>query len=200
MNIIDRAKNILLSPKTEWIKIDAEPATIGDLFTRYALILALLPVIGTLIALALSIGPYQRLGGQYFIISALLGYAIGLGILYLMGIIANALAPSFDGAKNQISAMKLVVYSATPTWVAGFFSFIPGLGMLIALVGFGYAAYLLYLGSTIVMKVPQDKAIGYTAVTIIIWIVLSFFIAGLIIGSVVTAMIGGAAMTGAVYR
>lgn len=199
MNIVERAKNILTKPKAEWAVIDGETTTVGGLFTGYAVILALLPVIGTLIALALSLGPYRYFGMNYFLISAIAGYVIGLGILFLMGIVADALAPSFDGTKNQISAMKLVVYSGTAMWVAGFFAFIPGIGFLIGLVGFGYAAYLLYLGSIAVMKVPQDKAVGYTAVVIIIWIVLAMIITGIIVGGLITAVIGGAAITGAAF-
>ena len=42
MSLIDRAKNILLTPKTEWPVIAAEPATAQGLFTGYAAILALL--------------------------------------------------------------------------------------------------------------------------------------------------------------
>lgn len=201
MSLIDRAKNILLTPKTEWTKIDAEPATVAGLFTGYAVILALLPVIGTLLAVTLSLGPYRYFGMNYFITWAILSYVIGLVVLYVMGIIANALAPSFDGTKDQVSAMKLVVYSATPMWIAGFFSFIPGLGVLIALAGFAYTAYLIYLGSSMVMKVPQDKAVGFTAVTIIIWIVLAMVLTGVIVGAVLGSLLGGAAMTGAaMYR
>jgi len=201
MSLIDRAKNILLTPKTEWAKIDAEPATVAGLFTGYAVILALLPAIGTLLAVLLSLGPYRYFGMNYFLVTAVLSYVIGLVVLYVMGIVANALAPSFDGTKDQVSAMKLVVYSATPMWIAGFFGFIPGLGMLVGLAGFAYSAYLIYLGSSVVMKVPQDKAVGFTAVTIIIWIVLAMVLTGVIVGAVVASMIGGAAMTGAaMYR
>ncbi len=201
MSLIDRAKNILLTPKTEWAKIDAEPATVAGLFTGYAVILALLPAIGTLLAVLLSLGPYRYFGMNYFLVTAVLSYVIGLVVLYVMGIVANALAPSFDGTNDQVSAMKLVVYSATPMWIAGFFGFIPGLGMLVGLAGFAYSAYLIYLGSSVVMKVPQDKAVGFTAVTIIIWIVLAMVLTGVIVGAVVASMIGGAAMTGAaMYR
>lgn len=199
MSLVERAKNILIRPKAEWAVIDGETNTVGGLFTGYAVILALLPVIGTLIALALSLGPYRYYGIDYFFVWAVASYVIGLGILYLMGIVADALAPSFDGTKNQLSAMKLLVYSGTAMWVAGLFTFIPGLGLLIGLVGFGYAAYLLYLGSMALMKVPQDKAVGYTAVVIIIWIVLAMLVTGIIVGGLITAMIGGAALGGAAF-
>lgn len=199
MSLVERAKNILTKPKAEWEIIDSETTSVGSLFTGYAVILALLPLVGTLLALVLSLGPYRFYGFNYFLITGLVGYAIGLGILYVMGMISDALAPSFDGTKNQLSAMKLVVYSATPVWVAGFFSFLPGLNILISLAGFGYAAYLLYLGSKAVMKVPDDKAVGYTAVVIIIWFVLNLVVAGAIIAALISSFIGGAALGGAFY-
>lgn len=173
MSLIDRATTILVSPKIEWKKIDKEAATIGGLFAGYAATLALLPVIGTLLAVLMSPRPY-RFGFNEFPVLSLAGYAIGLGGLYLMGIIVNALASGFDGQRSDIGAMKLVVYSATAIWVTGF----------------GYMAYLLYLGSQSVMNVPESRAIGYTAVTIIISIVLGIII-GVVFGD--TAALTGAA-------
>lgn len=200
MNIINRAINILTKPKSEWAVIDSEPATVGGLFTGYAMILALLPLVGTLLASVVAMGQYAGLGITFFIVTGVVAYVIGLGILYLMGIIADALAGSFDGTKSDISAMKLVVYSATPMWIAGFFGFIPGISILISLAGFAYAAYLLYLGSMQVMKIPEGKAIGYTAVVIIIWIILSIVIGTMIVGAIILSMLGGAAMGGAYYN
>ena len=49
--LVDRVKNILLSPKTEWERIDAEPATVKGLYTGYAMILAAIgPIAARIIA------------------------------------------------------------------------------------------------------------------------------------------------------
>ena len=56
------------------------------------------------------------------------------------------------------------------------------LGLLAAL----YSIYLLYTGIPVLMKAPQEKALGYTAVLIVCGIV-----AGMIVGAV-TAMFSGA--------
>jgi hypothetical protein len=73
----------------------------------------------------------------------------------------DALAPTFDAEKNFDSALKLAVYSATPFWLSGVFSLIPGLGFvrILALV---YSAYLLWLGIPTLVRAPPDKSIGYT--------------------------------------
>jgi len=61
MNLVDRAKNILITPKTEWEVIKNEQTTTADLFTKYVLILALIPVIATFIGqslIGISLGPF----------------------------------------------------------------------------------------------------------------------------------------------
>lgn len=67
MSLVDRVKNILLQPKSEWEVIAGESTTVGGLFTGYAAILALLPVVGGIVAMGLlgiSAGGMGGLGGQ----------------------------------------------------------------------------------------------------------------------------------------
>ena len=40
MNLIERAKSILLQPKAAWATIDTEATDTATLFTRYAMVLA----------------------------------------------------------------------------------------------------------------------------------------------------------------
>ena len=193
MNLVQRVTNIITQPRPEWNRIDAEPATTAGLFTGYAVILALLPLIGTLLAGLLFGGVF---GFSFLLVTGLVGYVVGLAVLFVMILIAKALAPSFGGAPNDIAAAKLLIYAATPVWLAGILNFIPGINIIVMLVGFGYAAYLLYLGSSIVMKIPGDKAVAYTVVVILIWIVLSFVVTAILGGIIATAVLGTAAMSG----
>lgn len=193
MNLVQRAINIITQPRPEWGRIDAEPASTMGLFTGYAVILALLPLIGTVLAGLLFGGV---LGFTYFLVSGVVGYIVSLAVLFLMIIIANALAPNFGGVRSDVSAAKLLIFAATPIWLAGLLNFIPGINIIVMLVGFGFAAYLLYLGSTIVMKIPADKAGGYTAVVIVIWIVISFILTAILATVVLSAVVGTAAMGG----
>jgi len=189
MGVVDRVRNILVTPKTEWPVIAAEPATVGSIFKSYVLIVALLPLVGALLGGLLF-------SGGLLIVPAIIAYAIGLAVLYVVALIADALAPGFDGRKDSVSAMKLVAYAATPQWIAGFFSFIPGLNIIVGLIGFAYAAYLLYLGSMATMRVPESKAAAYTIVLILIWIVLGMFVAGAIVAAVTVSMLTGAVYAG----
>jgi hypothetical protein len=197
-SLVARVKAILLKPAEEWPVIAKEAATPGDLIVRYALPL-------------LAIGPIASfIGGQLFgygafgisfkpsLIAGLTGAITGL-IVALIGVIvlsliADALAPKFGGEANRTNAFKLVVYGATAGWVAGIFGLIPSLGFL-GLLGL-YSLYLFYTGATPVMKVPQDKALGYTAVTMLCAALL-YIVIGAVSASVVGLFGGAAALTSA---
>lgn len=198
MNIVQRAINILARPQTEWPRIAAEPDTVEGLFARYALPLALLPVIGSAVQI-LVFDPQTDFTGAtlwtFVLVGAALGLVMGLLTLFVMTLIADSLAPNFGGARNPVGAAKLLVYSSTATWVASFLSVIPFVGWLIFLIGFAYAAYLLYLGTTSVMKVPPTSAGGYTAVVIVIWILMSLVVT-FVMGLIVASLFIGVALTG----
>ena len=195
--LIARVKAILMTPKTEWPVIAAEPATVPDLYKNYIVILAAIPAIAGFIKGSL-IG-YGMFGIHYHtpvvagITGAIVSYVLSLVLVYVMALIVNALAPSFSGQKDPIQALKAVAYAYTASWIAGAGQIIPGIGWLVAIAGVVCSIYLLYLGLTPTMKSPVEKAPGYTAVSIIIAVVLGWIIALIVAGSIGTgAMMGGA--------
>ena len=187
-SLVDRAKSIILAPKAEWPKIATETDTVKDIFLRYAVPLA-------------AIGPIASLiGGQLFgygglfgfswkpsigsaISMAITSYVLSLVSLFIVAWIANFLSPKFGGQENFEKAFRLCAYSFTAAWIVGIVGLIPSLGIL-GLLGL-YSLYLFYLGAKPMMGVAQDKAAGYTAVTVIAAIVLN-----LIAGAIVTAFTG----------
>ena len=194
--IIERVKAILTTPKTEWPVAAAEPATINSLYTGYIAIVAAFPIIagflkGSLIGTSF-LGITVRTPIGMGIVGMVLHYLLTLGLAYVMALIINALAPTFGGQKDIVQALKTVAYAWTASWIAGIAVIVPWLGWLIAIAGGIYSIYLLYLGLPSTMKCPPEKAGGYTAVSVIIAIVLSWIIA-IVVGGV----IGTAAMTGA---
>ena len=178
-SLVDRAKDILVAPAAEWQRIDAEPATIGGLFTSYVMILAAIPAVAMAIGLFLFMprgvtvyGLYYGLSTGGIIAGAVLQYVMNLVGVYVVGLIIDALAPTFGSAKNQLQAMKVAAYYPTAAWVAGALMIVPQLGVVALLVGGIYSLYLLYLGLPILMKTPQDKQVGYFVVTLIAAIVV----------------------------
>jgi hypothetical protein len=185
MALVDRVKAILISPKTEWAKIETEPATVGSLFTGYVLPLAAIPAIAGFIGMAIVgygvLGTRLQIPMGTALTWAAVEFCAALIGVFVLGLIIDALAPSFGGQKNQIQALKVAVYSSTASWLAGIFAIIPGLAIL-GIVGL-YSIYLMFLGLPVLMKAPADKAVGYTVVVIIAAVVL-YFLVGYLAGQI----------------
>lgn len=198
--IIERVKAILITPKTEWPIAATESATTSGLYAGYIAIVAAFPIIagflkGSLIGTSVF-GITVRTPIGMGIVGMLLHYGLTLVLVYVMALIINALAPTFGGQKDMVQALKTVAYAWTASWVAGIAVIVPWLGWLIAIAGGIYSIYLLYLGLPYTMKCPAEKAGGYTAVSVIIAIVLSWIIGMIVLGVVGTAAMTGAAMGG----
>lgn len=175
--IVDRVKNILLNPKAEWPAIDGEAGDTKEVFT-YVAILALLPLLGTIIGgLVSGILPLA-----YVIPLAIVQFILALVVVYIVAFIINALAPTFSSEKHMPSALKLTAYSYTASWVAGIFGFIPVLGGIIALLGGIYSLYTMYIGLPVMMRTPSDKVTGYFIVALICAIVVSLVIVSVVGG------------------
>jgi len=198
--LVARVKGILLAPKAEWPVIAGEPATVKGLYVGYAMILAAIPAVagfikGTLIGHSLfGVTVTTPVGAG--LASMVLGYVLSLVVLYVVALVINALAPTFGAEKDQVQALKTATYAWTASWVAGIAVILPWIGWLLALAGGIYSIYLLYLGLPHTMKAPQDKAIGYTAVSVIVTILLSWIVA-LVIGAITVTAGGGLAGAGA---
>lgn len=194
MALVDRAKNILLAPRSELQVIDAEPATINSLFSGYIAPLVAIPAICRAIGMSLigmsMLGVHYRTPIVTSLIGAVVMIVVSLVFVYVGAFIVDALAPTFSGTKNMVQALKVIAFCGTPVWVAGILYLIPTLGGLISLLAALYGLYLLYLALPVLMKSPVDKAPGYTIVVII-----ACFIVGAIVGVVVGAL--GFSMMGA---
>jgi hypothetical protein len=179
-NMVERIKRLLTVPAQEWPRIDAEPMTIKGIYMGWVVPLAAIGPVASLIG-TLVFG-YSFLGITYrppitaAVSAALVGYVMTLIGVYILSLIINALAPSFDGTKNAVSAFKVAAFTGTAGWLAGIFQIIPSLAWL-AILGGLYSLYLLWVGLPILMKVPEGKATTYIVVTMLVSIVV-FLVCG----------------------
>lgn len=194
MNLIDRVKNIIVTPKTEWDVIAAESTPAQALITGYVLPLAVVSALAAFIGTAL-IGTTMPFIGTYRMPImwgvGMLVYQVVMAVVsvFVVSLIIDALAPTFSGTKDRSQALKVAVYSYTPAWVAGILMIIPALGILVFLAAL-YGIYLLYLGLPRLMRNPPEKSAGYTALVVVCAIVIGFVI------SVIAGLITGPAMMG----
>lgn len=198
MNPVTRVSNILLQPRSEWPVIADERTDPATLYLRYVAILALLPALASFVSTAL-VGTLAagRLSAGVALQAALIGYVLSLAVVFILGLVADALAPRFGGRRALDQALKLVAYALTASWVAGLFTFLPVVSWLITLLAGLYTLYLFHLGAPLLMKVPERQAIGYTVAFFAIAVVIAF-----LVGTLIASMFGMRAigMMGAIGR
>ena len=98
-----------------------------------------------------------------------LTYATALVPPVALGYIMDALTPQLGGQKNSLNAMKLAIYAGTAYWVGA-------VGLILSpwlwvLLGVGYAGYLLWIGTPILMKTAADKTPIFVGAAVGIWVV-----------------------------
>jgi len=180
-SIIERVKNICLSPDAEWSVIDHENASTAGLITGYVVPLAVVNAVAAFIGRSIVGVSLPFVGGTYRapfvngLVVAILSVVLTVVGVVVCGFVIDALAPTFGAQKNNTQALKVATYAPTAAWVAGILQIIPALSVL-AILGALYTLYVLYLGLPKLMKCPQDKAIGYTVVVVLATIVIFFVV------------------------
>ncbi|UFN49975.1 YIP1 family protein [Roseomonas sp. OT10] len=188
MDIVARAKGLILSPATEWRVIAAEPGTPAEVFRAYAVPLSAVPAVAGFLGTVLLGGalgwlhPGMRVGPISALFGAVASYLLGLLGVFVLAKLVEALAPRFGGTADPLQAMKLAAYSPTASWLAGVFAIVPVLGFL-AILGL-YSLYILWVGIPIVVRVPEERRLAFTlaliACAIVVNILLSV-LAGLVL-------------------
>ena len=181
MNLLERVRNILFSPRSEWAVIERESGEPIHLFIRYAAILAAIPAIagligGSFVGVKVAIGTF-RVPLVTGLVQAAISYLFTFVIVYIVALVVDALAPYFRGRRNFLNALKLSVYSFTPVWLAGIFLIIPGLRFL-TILGL-YGIYLLWSGLPALMRVPREATFAYTALVAIAAVIITLLLAWL---------------------
>jgi hypothetical protein len=171
MDVLSRMKGITLKPKKEWAKINEESLSVSKLFSSYVLFLAFIPATTQFLRFGF-VGfkvPYRgwyRFGIGMAFLRAFLVYAFALGLVYLFGLIINALAPAFSCGQNLSRAMNLAAYGLTPLLAGNILYLVPFLRRLDVLVGL-YGIYILYLGIMAYhFDAPKNKTVVFFIVSV----------------------------------
>jgi hypothetical protein len=190
MNLVDRAKNIIMTPQPEWQAISGEEPNIGQIMTGYVIPLALIPAVASIIGwgvIGRGITSFS-----FGIASGIVAFGVAGLSVYLTAYVVDFLAPSFGSQKNLGRAFQLVAYSSTPIWLAGILRVVPVIGVLATLAGL-YGLYLLYLGLPQLMKTPPDKAPVYFIVIIAV-VIVAYAVIGGILGGIFFGLFGVGAL------
>jgi hypothetical protein len=186
---------MITQPALEWPAVAAEPATTGSILQGYVIPLALIGPVCNLV----STFAFLHRSIVFAVAAAALTFVLEIVGVFAVAFIADALAPSFGGAKDSLASFKWVAYSSTARWVAGVLQLVPIAGPLLILVASIYSLYVLYLGVVPVMKIAPDKAAGFTIVVVVAYIViigiLTVCVTALLALIFAGALVGAAAIT-----
>jgi len=174
--LVARLQKLITDPKQYWADSVDEPGDIkSQLFPTMALLAGVSAVAGFLGQLFLLMRFSLVAGLLAGVFTAVMGFAIQIGIWIGLGFIIDALATSFGAQRNIGQSMKLASGTIIPMWLGSILNLIPFayLGMLGWLAGLGYGAYVLYLGLPIMNGTAPEKAVGYTGAAIGILLVVS---------------------------
>jgi Yip1 domain len=160
MNLVDRVRNILVTPNTEWPVIAGETATLSSLLISYVVPLAAIPAMATLLSGFLVNGG----AGRFILTTGVIAYVSAILSYVITTYVVDLLASTFKSEKDLNKSAQLVAYSSTASWVAGLLSIIPVIGWMGSIAGGLYAIYLMYLGVGPMKKTPEDQKIVYMAV------------------------------------
>ena len=159
--ILSRAYGLFRDPSAEWEQIRAEETTIPNILIGYVAPLALIPPVCDLIGSTLFNHMLQIEPGQA-VLRAAVTWIVSIAFVFLLAILINALAETFEAERDELAAQKLAAYSLTPSFLSGVFSLWPPLWWL-SLFALAAMVFLMYRGLPILMKAPVERALGYAA-------------------------------------
>lgn len=194
--IVNRAKLVLTDPKGCWTTIKSESSSVKSIYMSW-----IVPMAG-ISALCLLLG--MAMWGTSVMgvtVTPGLGHSIKVGIstflmqclsIFVTAQILSVLAPNFGGQSSVDSALKLVAYATTASFLANMLNIlpIPGVSLIGMVLGI-YAIYTFYSGIGTMMSVPDNKKLVYTVVSVVAIIVVMF-----ILNMVLVSILGIDALSG----
>lgn len=181
--IIPRVVKLFSDPRGFWQATAGESGGVGPLLPS---VIVFAGIAGVASALGMLILTHSILG---FVLQLIFGIAVNVGLWFLLSVLINAFAKTFGGAAGMEGATKIAFGVMLPGWVASVLNLIPVriISTIVMLAAFGYGCFLLYLGVQEVNATPKEKAIGYTATVMGIYIVAAFVVLA-IVGVIVAAV------------
>jgi len=161
---------ILKDPKNEWALIEQEHYSAKTIFLTQISILAAIP------AIALYIGVTQvgwsvageepvRLAASSALGSAVLFYFAMWGAVAFIAACIHWMEKTYGGEVSLDECLVLTTVTATPLFLSGISFLIPMLWLNVAVAGvaLAYSVYLLYSGTSRIMKIDEDRAFMFAS-------------------------------------
>jgi hypothetical protein len=169
-----RLTGLALDPRREWNAIAAEPADVVWLYRHFIVIVAAIPAAALFLRFTIAAAPILGLR------AALSRYIVALASPMVAAVVVEKLAPRFKANASTAQALKLVAYSTAPSWAAGVFYLLPGLGSAATLVAILFGIYLFALGLPRLLHTPREQIVPFMVVCGIVLLVINILLSALL--------------------
>jgi hypothetical protein len=163
--------------------------SISSLITNYVAIIALVPLIATLVGEAIyyssRFDPHNVAAGSVEV--AVVTYIFQIIGVVIVGAVIWKLAPRFASKTDQTRATVLAAYGYTPVALIAIVDFIPQIAFL-TFLGLLYGLYIVYLGLSILMDTPKDRVITYMVAILIVSFIVYAIVDYLTLAAVQSAL------------
>jgi len=171
MDLRRRLTGLVVEPRREWSTIAAEPDDVVWLYRHFIALVAAVPAAALLLRFAIAAAPILGLG------AAISRYVVALASPMVAAVVVEKLAPRFQSRGSTAQALKLVAYSTAPSWVAGAFYLVPGLGTTATLVAVLFGIYLFALGLPRLLHTPREHIVPFMLVCGIVLLAINILLA-----------------------
>lgn len=175
MSTLQRIRNILRTPASEWLVIERETMQPLVLITHYLAPLAVATALASIVgSVVVERVPFPVASVVRTIVTAMLGFVATTVLAFAMALIVNELSPHLGGRHHFDQAFKVVVYSYTPILVAGLAGAIPFVAGLVTFIGTVYALYVFYLGLKQLMRIRAEHTVGFVVLLSVSGVIMNF--------------------------
>ena len=175
LRTLQRIKNILRTPATEWLVIERETVQPLALITYYLAPLAVATALASIVgSVVVERVPFPVASVIRTVVTACLGFVATTVLAFAMALVVNELAPHFGGRHHFDQAFKVIVYSSTPIVVAGLARAIPFVAGLVTFIGTVYALYVFSLGLKQLMRIRPEQTLGFVVILCVSGVIMNF--------------------------
>lgn len=161
--------NLLYNTKETWLSIKSKNYSVSQIYLRFVIFMALIPVISAFIG-SVYVGWDVNLEQKTkltFDSALMLSVSAYVGILvgaYILARFVQWMGKTYGSDATVEDCFALIVYSATPLFLASVVSLYPILWLdsLITLAALAYSVKILFIGTPIMMNVNEDKGFLFT--------------------------------------
>lgn len=185
-----RLKLLFTDPRHYWTVRHGEPGDLRAVAMPDVVIMAGVPALGVFWGTILAgLLPSLRSGHLLglllgAVLSLLVGYVLNLALWAGTALVIALLSDAFGAQRDDAAARKLATGLLIPTWIGAVLSVttVRAVGMVGALAGLGYGAYVMSLGLSVLLPVAREKRLVFVATVVGV----------LLMGTLLTMLLAGA--------